>query len=337
MLISRNQKEKKLKPNRMVVLFWCFLTVALVLNTLGTSCFAKEDGASYPSKPITLICHFGAGGTTDLTARKLASLAATTLGQPIVVVNKPGGTGVIAASALIAAPPDGYTIGTVTVGQMTFLPHVRTVPFKVKEDFTWVMRYGDGPQVFVVRADAPWKTFKEFIEEARKKPGKMTYTTAGPMGQQHVSMELICKKEGVKTAHVPGAGGAEAITKLLGGHVDAAWVNESIPHLRSKAVRGLAVQQPKRLAGFPDIPTFKELGYEIDSHTWFGLVGPKGLDPQILNKLHLALKKAYDHPSFKELLNSLNMVPIYLDPLAFQKEVYQEYDRNAEALKDFKK
>ena len=315
---------------------WKGLYGALIsLFLLASSVGAAEDPAKFPSKPITMVIQWAAGGTTDLTGRKLADLASRTLGQPIVVENKTGGAGVIAATALKNAAPDGYTLGTATWSSMVYVPHLRSVPYNVKRDYVWLMQYAEAPQLFGVLANSRWKTFKDFIEEARKNPGKLTYSSVGPLSGSHIFMEQIAMIEKVKITHVPTSGGAEAVTKLLGGHIDAGVVNELCPHVEQGKVRALAFQSEKRFELMPDVPTFWDLGYKIETPIWFGLHAPAGIHPQIVKKLNDAFKRAYDDPSFQKLLLTLHMMPFYRDTENFTLRVSSDYDNQGKILKDF--
>src|SRR4030042_219873 len=219
-------KDPKIVSQTFWKVFLCMMIPSFVLTN---PCSGAEDPAKFPSRPITMIIHFNPGGTSDLSGRKLADLAGKFLGQPIVCEDKAGGAGVIAINAVAKAEPDGYTVGTVTYSPTVFAPHFRPVPYNVKGDFTWIMQYAELPQPFCVLSNARWKTLKEFIEEGRKNPGKLTYTTPGPKSGMHVLMEEIALAENVKLIHVPTAAGSEAVTQLLGGHVDASVVGAVAP------------------------------------------------------------------------------------------------------------
>jgi len=304
-------------------------SLALVHPSLGA-----EDPAKFPSKPITLIVQFAAGGVADLTGRKLADLGSKVLGQPVVVVSKAGGGGVIGANAVAKAEPDGYTIGVISWSAPVVIPHLRPVPYNTKEDFTWIMLYADLSQIFCFQTESRWKTLKEFIEEARKNPGKLNYATPSPLGGQHILMEQVFAIEKVKLNHVPVGGGAEVVTKLLGGHIDAGIAAEMPTQVRAGRVRGLAVQGEKRMEQFPDIPTFFELGYKVEAPLWIGLCAPKGLDPRIHKKLYDAFKKAYEDPSFIELLGTLYCTPNFKDSESFKALVLKDFDAQGRVLKE---
>ena len=188
-------------------LFWRFFSwVIILLLVLVDSSLGAEEPAKYPSKPITMIIQWAAGGTTDLSGRKLAELAGKILGQPIVVENKVGGSGVIGINAVAKALPDGYTIGTITYSANVIIPHLRSVPYNTREDFTYLMQYGEYGMIFCVLTDSPCKTFKDFIKEAQKNPGKLKYASPGPSSGQHIFMEQVFKVEKVKVNHIPAGG-----------------------------------------------------------------------------------------------------------------------------------
>lgn len=315
--------------------FWRPLPWVIIVSLgINCPCISAEDPAKYPSEPITMIVQFAAGGLNDLTGRKLAESVGKILGQPVVVVNKVGGAGVIGTTAIAQSNPDGYTIGTISYSAPVIVPHLRSVPYNTKEDFTWIIQYADLAQFFCVKKESRWKTFKDLIEEARKHPGKLNYATAGPRGGQHIFMEYVFSLEKVKLNHVPGGAGPEIIAQLMGGHIDAAIASDMAPHMKSGKIRALALQGEKRLEAFSDIQTFAELGYTVNAPLWIGICGPKGLDPRITKKLHDAFKKAYEEPSFKELCATMAMTPIYKDSESFKRMVLRDFDSQREILKE---
>jgi tripartite-type tricarboxylate transporter receptor subunit TctC len=198
------------------------------------------------------------------------------------------------------------------------------------------MQYGTLIYVFGVLPDSPWKTFKDFVGEARKNPGKLKYTTPVPYGGQHIFMEQIFKLEKAKVNHIPVKGGSSEATRMvLGGHVDAGLTADFIAQIREGKIRGLAVQQENVKKLLSDVPTFYELGYDkVESPTWFGLCAPKGLDPRILKKLADAFKKAYDDPSFQELMFKLNTPPFYRDSEAFTALVLKDFESQGRILRE---
>ena len=307
----------------------------LLFTTQGIPCWGAEDPARFPSRPISFIIPWEPGGTADLSGRRVADLASKVLGQPVVVENKMGGSGITGVSSVLGATPDGYTIGLTTYSTITILPHLREVPFKVKEDFTWIMQYAQFSNVVAALAKSPWKTWKDFLEDARKNPGKFKYSPPGPMTAQHILLEAIFAKEKVKATFVPVRGGEEANRNLLGGHIDLAASASIWPHIKAGTVRGLmTTQMEERMKAFPDIPTQYELDYKIDSPNFVGLIGPKGIDQQILRKISEGFKKAWEDHSFHEFLATMNMIPTYKDSNSFRELVQKNFESQGKILKE---
>jgi tripartite-type tricarboxylate transporter receptor subunit TctC len=310
------------------------LAIALSLTIAGLS-FAAEDPAKFPSKPIKLIIPYAAGGTSDLVGRKLADLASKPLGQPIVSENKAGGAGVVGSAATAKADPDGYTLVVTSCSPNIYVPLQRSVPYS-RDDFTYIIQTADFSFIFAVKADSKYKTFKDFIDEARKNPGKLKYQSQGPKSAGHLQMASIFSAEKVRVNHIPGEGVSEVIRQLLGGHVDAGITAGLGPQIKAGGFRGLAVAGPTRNEQFPDIPTFYELGYShgIPFGCHVGILGPKGMPPQITKKLHDAFKKGMDDPSYRELLKTMYETYAYKDTAAYTASVEKDYKRVSDAMKD---
>ncbi|HSR13105.1 MAG TPA: tripartite tricarboxylate transporter substrate binding protein [Thermodesulfobacteriota bacterium] len=245
-------------------------------------------GQKFPARPINVILGYPAGGTTDMSLRPLTIAASRTLGQPLVVFNKPGGGSVVAVSSLKNEKPDGYTIGVLTTGG-TLSQYMRAVPYDSAKDFTPIMQYVTHLYGLVVRSDSPWKTLKEFIEYAKANPGKVRYSTAGLGTPMHLVMERLAAMEKIKWTHIPFQGGPQGIAALLGDHVEAyTGPTDWKPQVLAGRLRGLALYAEKRAAGLPQMPTLIEQGYDIVAPGAISLVGPKGIPPEILETLHQA-------------------------------------------------
>jgi tripartite-type tricarboxylate transporter receptor subunit TctC len=277
----------------------------------------------YPTKPINFLIGFPAGGATDVCARPLVMTAGKILGQPIVVVNKPGGASAVAVATLKTEKPDGYTIGILGSGAV-FSQHMRKVPYDTARDFTPIMQYAVYLYGLVVKADSPWKTFPEFIDYAKNNPGKIRYSTAGSGSPQHLVMERLAMKEKIKWTHIPFQGGSPAIAALLGGHVEAAsQTTEWKAHVESGALRLLAVYGEKRMIDFPNVPTLLELGQEMTAASLISIAGPKGLSPQMAETLHSAFKKSMEDPDFIRVSRQLDQPSLYRSPEDLAKHLVQ--------------
>ena len=282
--------------------------------------FAQEK---YPSKPVNLIVGYPAGGTTDLSARALASAAGKTLGQPVVILNKPGGASSVAVAFLKNEKPDGYTIGILPSGAV-LSQHMRKVPYDSAKDFTPIMQYAVFLYALVVRADSPWKTYKDFLEYAKANPGKIRYGTGGSGTPQHLVMERLAVKENIKWTHIPFQGGGPAVTALLGGHLEACpGTSEWRPHVEAGSLRLLAAFGEKRMMDFPNVPTLLDLGYDIIAPSLLCIVGPKGVSPQIVGTLHGAFKKAMEDPAFIHVCKQGDLPLIHRGPEELAKHLVQ--------------
>jgi len=293
--------------------FFLFIPFAL--------CFSSSWAQSYPAKPINMIIGWGAGGATDITLRALCEAAGKILGQPIVVMNKPGGGSAVALALLKNEKPDGYTVGNLSAAGI-LSQYMRKVPYDVMADFTPIMRYGDYTYGVVVRAEAPWKTFKEVVDYAKANPGKVRYSTSGAGTFHHLAMEALAKQEGIKWIHIPYKGGHEATTAILGGHVEVeACSSEWKPHVESGKLKLLATYNPDRLPKFPDVPSWVELGYKVAASGYIAVLGPKGMPRPIVEKLHGSFKLALEDPAFKKSMETYDMPVVYRDPEGLEKDI----------------
>lgn len=308
------------------------LVAVFFMFSLFTFCLSSGRAQEYPAKPINLFLGWGAGGATDVTLRALCEAAGKTLGQPIVVTNKPGGGSAVALAYLKNETPDGYTIGNISAAGI-LSQYMRKVPYDVRTDFTPILRYGDYTFGVVVRPEAPWKTFKELVEFAKANPGRIKYSTSGAGSFHHMAMEALAKQEGIQWVHIPYKSGHEATTAILGGHVDVeACSSEWKPYVESGKLRLLATYNPKRLAKYPEIPTWVDLGYKIAASSLVGIVGPKGIPRPIVDKLHGAIKPALEDPTFKKTMDNLDMPIVYRDPEGLYQDMIGIADQWGKAI-----
>lgn len=282
--------------------------------------WVHAQGTAFPNKPITLIVPWPAGGSTDRHHRALAELAGKILGQTIVVENKPGGGGTLGPGQMAAtAKPDGYTISQFPLGMLR-IPHMQKVAFDPINDFTYIIGVSGYTFGFVVRADSPYKTFNEYIEAARKAPGQINYGSTGIGTSPHLLIEELAAAAKVELNHIPFKGNADQMQALIGGHVMAAsdatgWDK----FVDGGQMRLLLTFGEARTARWPQVPTAKDLGYNVVSTSPYGLVGPKGMDPAVVKTLHDAFKQAMDDPKHAELMTQLNQSVWYRNGSDYKK------------------
>ena len=308
-----------------------FVKKCLVLASVGIFCLAisfEEIMAQekFPERAIKAIVGFSPGGTTDLNARMLAGLASEYLGRPVVVVNKPGATGTIAAAEVAASEPDGYTLGFFPVLVVDLAPLNVDVKYDPTKDFepivgTYSVDYG-----FCVLKDAPWKTFKELMEWARQNPGELSVSDTGKGSPQFAAFSYIVKKEKIEWKHVPYPGGLPAATALLGGHVKAHFGSGShLPFQYAGQFRMLAAYSPERQEKYPDVPTLKELGYDVPDCRIHLFLAPKGVPEPIMKTLEDAFGKAAKHKAYAQFTKKLYLEPDFKDRKEMKSLVEAEY------------
>jgi tripartite-type tricarboxylate transporter receptor subunit TctC len=280
----------------------------------------------FPDKPIKIFVGFSAGGTVDLGSRMLGSLMSEDLGQPVVVVNKPGAASTIAAAEVAASNPDGYTLFSFPVLVVTLTPFFTKVKFDPLNSFEPLVSTWAFPYAICVRQDAPWKTFKELIEWARKNSGELSVSTPGAGTPQHAAIEWIAKSENIQYKHVPYPGGLPAATALLGGHVKANFGSGShLPFLDSGQFRALAMYSPAREKKYPDVPTLAELGYTLPASRIQVVAAPKGVPEPTMKILEDAFNKAAKHDAFKGFLKQVLLEPEYMNRGETKALINSEY------------
>lgn len=293
--------------------------------------FAGPALAAFPDKPVTVICPWTAGGGTDVLLRALSKEAEKFLGQTINVVNQTGGAGAIGHNAIRAARPDGYTVGMITF-ELNSLPPQGLVPFTWK-DFDPLMRINSDPAALTVRSDAPYSTVRGFMDYAKAHPGEITIGNSAPGSVWHIAAGLAAEKTGVTVKHVPFDGAQPAVTALVGGHIKAVAV--SVAEVRSQAqaknLKILGIMSAERDKIFPDVPTFKEQGVDVQFYTWRGLALPKGVPAANKAKILDAYKKAFDTKEFKEFAAKASLNLSFQDSAEFAKFLDQNY-KDVEAV-----
>ncbi len=311
--------------------------VAVTIAMLAPMLLPANAQEPFPGKPITLIVGYAPGGTSDTCMRYLAEAASKRLGQPVVVVNKEGGGGVVSLAELKNAKPDGYTIGFLATGPI-ISAHLRKLPFDATKDFSPIIQTSGAIYGLVVQADSEFKTIQDWVTFAKANPGKANYSTAGAGSPQHLVMIQLGDLLKTKFVHVPMGGGVPAITQLLGGHVTAAsQTTEWKPYVQSGRLRLLALYTEKRNPQFPDAPTLVELGWPIVAPSVYSIVGPAGMPTERVAKLHEAFHAVVMEPAYQELLKKLDMTPEYRDPDELKKLILSIHESSGKALSGLEK
>jgi tripartite-type tricarboxylate transporter receptor subunit TctC len=283
----------------------------------------------YPSKPITMVVPFPPGGVADIVGRPLAAQMEKTLKQPVVVVNRTGAGGAVGMASVAKAAPDGYTIlmglSSISIFPVSDRINGRQPAYELK-DFAPVALITADPTVLIVGADSPWTTLKEFVASAKAYPGKINYSSSGVYGTLHVAMEIFANAAGIQLFHVPYQGGGPALTALLGGqvHALASGPAPAVGQIKAGKVRALASWSSERLALLPEIPTFKELGYDAEFYIWSGVFAPAPVPTPVLDRLRLAVREAATSEEFKGAMEKVQTPVHYLDAPAFR--TYWEKD-----------
>ncbi|MHB1134152.1 MAG: tripartite tricarboxylate transporter substrate binding protein [Chloroflexota bacterium] len=321
------------RPSRVVLAL--LLVLALVLSVASSSC---SSAPAFPNKAIEVTVAFPAGSSSDVMMRALADAASKEFGQPVVVVNKGGGNGIIGTGEVARAKADGYSILQMQAGPGATQPHIENVPYKM-EDFEPILQHYGNPLFLVAGADTPWKTAKEFAEDAKKNPGKINFG-AGPVGGvPHLTMEFFANVGGFKVTVVPFQAAAPALTALLGGHIQVtnAHPADVVAQLETGKIKLLGVYEPERLKAFPDVPTMKEQGFDAVGYVWGGLVVPKGTPKDVQTKLHDGFKKALESQQVKESWGKIRMSPTYLPAAEFLKLWKTDYEKYGQLIANLKK
>jgi tripartite-type tricarboxylate transporter receptor subunit TctC len=295
MTVSRHRLQRR------AVLKAAGLGVAM-LSSAG-----RSWAQAYPSRPITLICPWPASGGTDRHLRVLAELAGKHLGQNVVVVNQPGAGGTNGPGSMaLNAKPDGYTLSQYPISIIR-VSHMQKTQWHPINDFSFILGVTGYTFGFVVRSDSPHKTFNEYIEAARKTPGQVSFGSTGVGTSPHLLLELVSTAAKIQLNHIPFKGNADLMQALLGGHVMAASDSTGWDRfVDSGQMRLLVTFGERRTKRWPQVPTAKELGFDIVGNSPYGIVGPKGMDPAVMKTLHDAFRKAMDDPKHQEILDQLN-------------------------------
>ena len=305
------------------------------LLALAGNAVAQE---TYPTRPVTLVSPYPPGGAADLTARPLAPALEKALKQPVIVVNRSGAAGAVGTQFVSVAPADGYTL-LITVFSISTIPEADRVagrkPRFTRDQFVPIARINADPTLLIVHPSTPWKTVKQLVADAKRRPNDILYVSAGPYTVSHMAVEVFMQTAGVKMRHLPTTGGGPAMTAIVAGHafVSSLSTGAVTPQAKAGKLRILANSGARRLDAFADIPTLKELGYDVEVYLWVGMFARKEVPNHALDVIRKAVKQAVADPQFTNASMKMQMAPDYLDAAEFQKWWDQDSERLAAAVR----
>jgi len=302
------------------------------LMTLGAVGLLAASGSvfaqAYPNRVVKLQVPFAPGGTTDIVARVMSDPLSKLLGQSVIVENKAGGGGIIGAAETARSAPDGYSLGVATVSTTAANPAINPkMPYNVETDFTPIVNIAATPNVIAVHPRFPAKNYKEFVAELKRNPGKYSYSSSGTGGIGHLQTELWKGLQGVFVTHIPYSGAGPALRDTVGGQVEMIFDNlpSALPHIQGGRLIAMAVAAPTRLPSLPDVPTFKELGLEpVNRMAYYGILGPKGLPKEVVDKVNAATRKALEDPAVRKRIEDTGSLVIGNTPEQFAAQMKEE-------------